>query len=122
MGGFWIAQDTLVILNREETGFLAFNLKTEKWAAIGPKTIGTITSCMISPDRKYIYFTTGGADPKAERLRFADQQIETIASLKELPRDTGTGAPSLNVAPDGSPIFTRVTGYQEIYALNVRWP
>jgi hypothetical protein len=77
---------------------------------------------MISPDRKYIYFTTGGAEPKAERLRFADQQIETIASLKGLPRDLGTGAPSLNVAPDGSPIFTRVTGYQEIYALNVRWP
>jgi serine/threonine protein kinase/Tol biopolymer transport system component len=122
MGGFWITQDTLVILNREETGFLTFNLKTEKWAAMGPKTIGTIISCMISPDRKYIYFTTGGAEPKAERLRFADQQIETIASLKGLPRDLGTGAPSLNVAPDGSPIFTRVTGYQEIYALNVRWP
>jgi serine/threonine protein kinase/Tol biopolymer transport system component len=122
MGGFWMTQDLLVILNREETGFLTFHLKTEKWAAMGPKTIGTISSCMISPDRKYIYFTTGGAEPKAERLRFADQQIETIASLKDLPRAISTGAPNLNVAPDGSPIFTRATGYQEIYALNVRWP
>ena len=26
------------------------------------------------------------------------------------------------MAPDGSPIFTRDTGYQEIYALNIRWP
>jgi hypothetical protein len=31
-------------------------------------------------------------------------------------------ATQINVAPDGSPIFTRDTGYQEIYALNVRWP
>jgi hypothetical protein len=28
----------------------------------------------------------------------------------------------INVAPDGSPIFTRDTGYQEIYALNIKWP
>ncbi len=28
----------------------------------------------------------------------------------------------INIAPDGSPIFIRDTGYQEIYALNVRWP
>jgi hypothetical protein len=28
----------------------------------------------------------------------------------------------INVAPDGSPIFTHDTGTQEVYALNVRWP
>ncbi len=32
------------------------------------------------------------------------------------------GDTQINVAPDGSPIFTRDTGYQEIYALNIRWP
>jgi hypothetical protein len=32
------------------------------------------------------------------------------------------GETQINVAPDGSPIFTRDTGYQEIYALNIRWP
>jgi hypothetical protein len=26
------------------------------------------------------------------------------------------------VAPDSSPVFTRDTGYQEIYALNIKWP
>jgi hypothetical protein len=29
------------------------------------------------------------------------------------------GNTQINVAPDGSPIFTRDTGYQEIYALNI---
>jgi len=28
----------------------------------------------------------------------------------------------MSIAPDGSPIFTQDTGYQEIYALNIRWP
>ena len=77
---------------------------------------------MISPDGKYIYFTTKGAEPKVLRLRFADHQIETIASLKDLRRAMYYGITQINVAPDGSPIFTRDTGYQEIYALNIRWP
>ena len=77
---------------------------------------------MISPDSRYLYFTTRGAEPKVERIRFADQQIETITGLKDLHSVLIGGWSQLNVAPDGSPIFTRDTGYQEVYALNVRWP
>ncbi len=77
---------------------------------------------MISPDGKYLYYTTGGVEPRALRLRFADHQIETITSLKDLHRAVNGGETQINVAPDGSPIFTRDTGAQEIYALNVRWP
>ena len=58
------------------------------------------------------------------RARFADHKIEEIASLKDLRRvvdsvDQGT---QMSVAPDGSPIFTRDIGTQEIYALMVKWP
>jgi len=74
---------------------------------------------MLSLDGKYLYCTTAGAESRALRLRFADHQIETITSLKDFHRVPDT---NINVAPDGSPIFTRDTGYQEIYALNVRWP
>jgi hypothetical protein len=77
---------------------------------------------MPSPDGKYLYFTTEGVEPKALRLRFADHQIETITSLKEFHRAVNNGDTQINVAPDGSPVFTRDTGSQEIYALNVRWP
>ena len=46
---------------------------------------------MPSPDGKYLYFTTGGAEPKAMRIRFADQQVETITSLKDLHRVVNDG-------------------------------
>ena len=78
---------------------------------------------VVSPDRQYIYFATGGAEPAVQRLRFSDGQVETITSLKHLRRvvDSRAGT-TLSVAPDGSPVFTRDIGTQEIYALNVKWP
>jgi len=122
VGGFWETQDTLVAPNQKLTSFLTFNLKTRKWTDLSPKDLGNIEHWMISPDGKYLYFTTGGAEPKIERIRFADQQIETITSLKDFHRVVNYAGTQINVAPDGSPILTRDTGYQEIYALNVRWP
>jgi hypothetical protein len=73
----------------------------------------------LSLDHRYLYYTTSGAEPKVLRLRFSDRRVETVTSLKDLHRAADT---RFNVAPDGSPIFTRDTGYQEIYALNIRWP
>ena len=77
---------------------------------------------MPSPDYKYLYFTTRGAEPKAMRFRVSDQRLGTITSLKGFHWAVNNGLTQINVAPDGSPIFTRDTGYQEIYALNIRWP
>ena len=34
----------------------------------------------------------------------------------------GTPSHGIGVAPDGSAVFTRNTGTQEIYALAVKWP
>jgi Tol biopolymer transport system component len=121
-GGNWITQDTLVAVNKDQTKFLTFNLKTQKWADLGPNNLGSIVNVMLSPDSKYLYFTTGGADPKVARIRLSDQRNETIASLKDFHPALNYGFTEVNVAPDGSPIFTRDTGYQEIYALNIRWP
>jgi hypothetical protein len=122
MYGFWLTQDSLVAPNEKRTNFLTFNLKTQKWTALAPGYVGDIEHWMISPDGKYLYFTTGGTEPMALRLRFADQRIETIASLTGFHRAVNYGETQINVAPDGSPVFTRDTGYQEIYALNIRWP
>jgi Tol biopolymer transport system component len=121
-GGFWLTQDILVSRNSEHTKFVTFNLKTEKLSDLAPGPFGEIENLMISPDSKYIYFATGGAEPMAMRLRVADHQVETIASLKDFHRAMNGGGTQINVAPDGSPIFTRDTGYQEVYALNIRWP
>jgi serine/threonine protein kinase/WD40 repeat protein len=120
-GGMWITQDTFVATNQAITKFLIFDFKTQKWNDL---VSGTFVNFNISPDRKYFYFTTAGAEPKVQRLRFADHRIETITSLKDLRRvvDTVELGTQINVAPDGSPVFTRDIGSQEIYALTVRWP
>jgi Tol biopolymer transport system component len=120
LGGVWITQDTLVATPYNPTKFLTFDFRTQKWTDLAT---GHFTSWAVSPDGRYLYFSTGGASPEAQRLRFSDRQTETIASLKDLRRvvDVFDGT-QIDIAPDGSPVFARDIGSQEIYALNVRWP
>ena len=125
----WITNDTLVaanqeatkVANQEATKFMIFDVKTGKTSDLAS---GNFISWNLSPDRKYFYFTTGGAEPTVQRLRFADRRIETITSLKDLRRvvDRTEGTTQVNVAPDGSPVFTRDIGSQEIYSLTIKWP
>jgi Tol biopolymer transport system component len=123
-GGVWIAQDILVAgrFDPSRSGFVTFDFKTQKWSDLLTGIFAT--SWTVSPDGKYFYFTTGGAEPKAQRLRFADRHIETITSLKDLRRvvDSLEQSTQIDIAPDGSPIFARDIGTHEVYALNVRWP
>jgi eukaryotic-like serine/threonine-protein kinase len=119
-GAQWIAQDALIAANEPNTKFLTFNFKTQKWTDF---ISVNYVNFNLSLDRKYLYFTTAGADPKVQRLRLADHQVETITSLKGLHRvDDSVEGTQVSVAPDGSPIFTRDIGTQEIYALTVKWP
>lgn len=68
-------------------------------------------------------YTTGGTDPMLMRVRLVDRRLETITSLKGLHRAIGpAGNTEISVAPDGSPVFTRDIGTQEIYAITVKWP
>jgi hypothetical protein len=65
---------------------------------------------------------TGGTDPLLN-IRLADRKMKTITSLKGLHRATFPAENTeISVAPDGSPVFTRDIGTQEIYALTVKWP
>lgn len=120
VGGWWVTQNTLVAATQDFTRLMTFDLKTQKWTEL---TAGALTAWAVSPDGQYIYYSTGGQEPKAWRLRFADHKVEMITSLID---PTGMGkmgwVQAINVAPDGSAIFTRETGTQEVYALNVRWP
>jgi eukaryotic-like serine/threonine-protein kinase len=121
-GAHWTSQDSLVAGNLNSTRLTSFDLKTQKWSDL---YAGRLAAWNLSPDRKYVYFVTGDADLKAQRLRVADRQIETIASLKDLRHvveSVEMGGSQINVTPDGSPIFTRDIGTQEIYALTVKWP
>ena len=120
MGALWATQNTLVASNYDRTKFQTFDFKTQKWADL---TSGSFVNWLVSPDRKYLYYTTGGGEPMTLRIRFADRQIETITSLKAVRRvvDSVVGNTQIDIAPNGSPIFTRDVGTQEIYALKLGW-
>ncbi len=119
--GYWIDEKSILGLSPDNTKFLTFDLRTQKWTDLA--TVGTTGIMEVSPDGKYVYYETGGEEPKAWRLRFADHKIEMLTSLKEPSRARNLGwAGDIDAAPDGSPIFTRNIGTEEIYALNTRWP
>src|SRR5271167_3455894 len=77
VGAQWITQDNLVAANEDSTKLLTFDFKTQKWANL---VAGNIVNWVMSPDRQYVYFATGGAEPAAQRLRFSNRDIETITS------------------------------------------
>src|SRR5215471_1751284 len=57
-----------------------FDVRTQKWSDLVPgKLAGSVVNWAHSPDYKYVYYTTGGAEPKAMRVRLADHKIENIA-------------------------------------------
>ena len=124
VGGQWIARDTLIARQLDTSRPVVFDMKTQKWSDLLPGTTPTIfVNWAHSPDYKYLYFATGGTDPQISRVRLADHNVETITSLKDLRQTTGPdGNTQISVAPDGSPVFTRDIGTQEIYALTVKWP
>jgi len=121
LGGFWLTQDRLVAATQDSTKFLLFDFKAQKWTELFK---GTFTNWFPSPDKTYLYFTTGEAEEtKVLRIRFEDHKLETITSLKDFRRlEDPVQGTQIGVAPDGSALFTRDAGTQEIYALNVRWP
>jgi Tol biopolymer transport system component len=121
----WVTHDTLIAAKDADTiqqvMLILFDLKTGKWTKL---VSGDLVNWALSADRKHLYYTIGGDEPKAMRIRFSDHKIEEITSLKALRRvsDPVDNNTQITVAPDGSPVFTRDIGTQEIYALTVKWP
>ena len=120
-GGMWVGQDGLIAEGDGFTKFLYFDFKSQKWSEL---LSGNFVNWAVSSDGKYLYFTTGGAEPQAKRVRLSEGKVEPITSLKGFRRvvDAVEGGTQIGVAPDGSIVFTRDIGTQEIYALNIKWP
>jgi Tol biopolymer transport system component len=120
-GGILVGQDGLIATAEAFAKFLYFDFKSQKWSEL---LSGNFVSWCASPDGKYLYFATGGTEPQAKRVRLSEGKVETIASLSGLRRvvDAIEGGPQIGVAPDGSIVFTRDIGTQEIYTLNIKWP
>jgi serine/threonine protein kinase len=117
----FVGQDTLVATTQDQAKVILFNFKTQKWSELAAKA-EKFVDLQVSPNRQYVYCTTGGNNPEVLRIKFANHAIAAIAPLKDLHRvDDPWSGTYVSVAPDGSPIVTRDTGTQEVYALKVKW-
>jgi len=126
-GSRWIGDDKLVAARALRTGFKLLDLKTQTWSdwTIEPNP-NAISRWGVSPDHQFLYYATSGQDPQLMRVRIGQNQAEPVVSLKDFHfamfiQFNGSDE-WISFAPDGSPILTRDTGSQEIYALTVRWP
>jgi len=83
-----------------------------------------------SADSKYVFYI---ADPPGSfdidslvlysRVDINSQKVERIANLEQTRGlHAGRFGTYYGVTPDGSPLFLRNTGFQEIYTLDVEWP
>ena len=100
---------------------------TSKWSALGLNAKSNfITRWGVSPERRYLYYTSGGLNPELARFGLDHHKSQSIVSLKDFHfagfLQVHGAETQVGVAPDGSPVFTRDIGTQEIYALSVKWP
>jgi hypothetical protein len=123
MGGPFQPTPQMIVAEGPQDKMYWFDRTTESWSVLAG---GPIQNYMISPDSKYLYFVRETPEnPQVMRVRFADHRIESVVSLKGLLRTADSsedGQSWLGVSPDGSPLLTRDTGSQEIYALNLKQP
>ncbi len=124
VGGQLVSENVLVANPRNNAKLEVFDVRTQKWSDLVPgKVPASVVNWAHSLDYQYVYYTTGGSEPKAMRMRLADHKVETIGSLKDLRRALGPdGNTQISVAPDGALVFTRDVGTEEIYALTLKWP
>ena len=107
---------------------MLFDFETRKWSEL---VSGSLVFWQEwSADSKYVsYITTppGSFDIDSlvlySRVDINSHKIERVANLEQTRGlHAGRFGTYYGVTPDGSPLFLRNTGFQEIYALDVVWP
>jgi serine/threonine protein kinase/Tol biopolymer transport system component len=112
----------LAALSEDSLALLFFDFKTSKWSGriTENANIGFPT---WSKDSKYLYFDENGPVAGYRRVQVGGARSELLFPLKEVPLFFSDVVGSWSgLAPDGSPLFTRDTSSEEIYALDVDWP
>ena len=97
-----------------------FDVAVQKWSQISQGSFGEFR---WSADNSSIYLDAGSdVEPTISRIRLSDRKLEPVASYKNLRRVIAYGWPWMGLTPDGSPLFMRDTGTQEVYALDFEEP
>ena len=119
----WIAEDMLVAATQDHKKLVIFDVKTQRWSdLVGDNArlhrqldpLAGLQVCVLRQRRR----GTDGLPHSAHRPPDNDDhQFKGPA-----PWDWARREYRDQVAPDGSAVFTRNAGSQEIYALTVKWP
>jgi hypothetical protein len=120
IGEQWVAERLLVASRLTP---VIFDLDTKKWSELATGTaILSFVNWLQSPDYKYLRRdgrrgARSPAHPTGRPQGGNHRQLEGPA-----PGERPDGNTQIGVSPDGSPVFTRDMGTQEVYALTVEWP
>ena len=95
IGPWFVSQDVIVAAVLDQSKFVAYNFKTQKWSDIITSP-GQFMNWETSSDLKYFFYATGGNDPRVFRIRISDHVVEEITTLKNFPekRSPWKGGPS----------------------------
>jgi len=94
---------------------MLFDFTTQRWEEIA-KVPGGYAAWSRTGD--YVYFLRWDGPRSVMRVRIRDRKVEHVADLGH----AGRFLLDLGLAPDDSPLLTRDTGTQEIYALDWQAP
>ena len=99
---------------------MLFDFRAEKWFELA--TGSFVGWPEWSSDSKYVFYIDLGPFVYS-RLKINDHKVEPVANLEQTRGlIAGRFGSYYGVAPDGSPLFLRNTGIQEVYALDVDLP
>jgi eukaryotic-like serine/threonine-protein kinase len=110
----------LAAITRDGSKLRLYEFATQKWSDL---VKGDVGYTRWSADGQFIYYDTGTSEDQAVyRVRLADKKIERICDLRDLRRVVQPWISWMGLTPDGSPLFMRDIGNQEIYALDFEAP
>jgi Tol biopolymer transport system component/DNA-binding winged helix-turn-helix (wHTH) protein len=118
----------VVAVTVDNQKLMLFDFRARKWSEL-------VNGSLLfwpewSTDSKYVFYI---ADPPGSfdidslvlysRVDINSHRVERVANLEQTRGlHAGRFGTYYGVTPDGSPLFLRNTGFQEVYALDVDWP
>jgi Tol biopolymer transport system component len=110
----------IVATTRDQQKLRLYEISRQKWTDLVVQDIGYP---QWSADSKSVYFDSRlGAELAVYRVRIADRKLERVADIGNFNRVVQAWVSWMGLTPDGSPLFMRETGSQEVYALDLEGP
>ena len=107
----------LAALSSDNKKLLIFDFQTQKWTDWVSES-GAINMPTWSRDGQYVYYDSVAKNPAYRRVKVGQTRSEVFVDLKNLHRYSAW----CGLGPDGSALFVRDVGSDEIYSLELELP